>query len=86
MVAGSTAEGRALRAAISECCQSGKLKTESGKRKVRANERNAKFTLAFHCECSRGSSTRSVVKTENGKRKTENGKLKARSFLKTSCF
>ena len=29
MVAGSTAEGRALRAAISECCQSGKLKGES---------------------------------------------------------
>ena len=46
MVAGSTAEGRALRAAISECCQSGKVKTESGK--VKASNKRSFFEIS-HC-------------------------------------
>ena len=49
-----------------------KRKGEMGKVKTCANERNAKFTLAFYIECSQVSSTRSVVKTERLKVRTVN--------------
>ena len=39
-----------------------KRKGEMGKVKTCANEQNAKLALAFYCECSQVSSTRSVVK------------------------
>ena len=42
-----------------------KKSAERGKLKARANERNVKLALAFHSECSRGSSARSAVKGEN---------------------
>ena len=41
-----------------------KNSAERGNLKARANERNVKLALAFHCECSRGSSARSAVKGE----------------------